>query len=309
MGLLVVVNAPSERRADIVRVVFASLAFATSSPLARLATGLPPTVVACGRTAIAACVLFLWRPRAALHAYRGLSRRGLTGLFAAGACLGAHFALFLGGLATTSFAAAVALLSLEPLAVVFVGWLAFGIAPKRPEWIGIALATMGAFVVSRGIGMGEHRLVGDLMVVGAVGLYALYVAAARGLRDALPPVPYVAGVYAISSVVLVPWVLLAMPSVSSPVPQGTWLALVALALVPTVVGHSLVQVAARTAPPAMVALTSPGETVGSLAIGALLLHRWPSPVEGAGAALIVMGAVVAIYGASMGTGERGGEVR
>jgi len=296
------------RRADVLIVALASLAFATSAPLARLAGGLPPTAVASGRTAIAACLLMLSRPRLTLRVYRGLTQRTVLGLTAAGACLGAHFALFLGGLAVTSFAAAVALISLEPLAVVIAAWLAFGLVPRRAEWAGILLAVAGAFVVSRGVGVGEHRLVGDLMVVGAVLLYGAYVAAARGLRDTMPAVPYAAAVYGIASVGLVPFFWSAVRHSSSP-SAVTWIAVVLLALIPTLVGHTLVQLAARTVPPAMVALTSPGETVGALAIGALVLRKWPTPVEGAGAALILIGAVVAIYGARASTAGDAREVR
>jgi drug/metabolite transporter (DMT)-like permease len=64
--------------------------------------------------------------------------------------------------------------------------------------------------------------------------------------------------------------------------------------VPTLVGHTLVQRASRTASPSLVALVSPGETLGSLAIGAVALRAWPTPVEAAGAALILGGATMAI---------------
>jgi drug/metabolite transporter (DMT)-like permease len=293
------------RRADILVVVLASLAFATSAPLAKLAVGLPPVIVASGRTAIAACLLVLAAPSRTLAIYRSLPLRAWLGLLGAGACLGAHFALFLGGLAQTSFAATVALISLEPLAVVVAAWLAFGLAPRRAEWLGIVLAMAGAFVVSRGAGQGEHRLSGDLMVVAAVALYGVYVAAARGLRDSMPATPYAAAVYGIASVVLVPFF---WAEKSGTVPPSAWVALVLLAVIPTLVGHTLVQVAARTLAPSVVALTSPGETVGSLLIGAALLHKWPTRVEGAGAALILLGAVTAIVGAARGTAIGRGEV-
>jgi drug/metabolite transporter (DMT)-like permease len=287
------------RARPILVVVLAALAFATSSPLARVAEGLPPVAVAAGRTALAALLLGLSQPRVAFAAYRAQTPRNALGLFAAGALLAAHFALFLGGLATTSFAATVALISLEPLAVVLVAWAAFGLVPRRGERAGILLATAGAFVVSRGAGVGEHSIKGDLMVVGAVALYGLYVAVARGLRDAIPAVPYAAGVYGVAALVLTPFVIPAVRGLAPP-PASTWIALVLLAVIPTLVGHTLVQVAARTAPPTVVALISPGETVGSLAIGALLLRKWPTLIEGAGTVLILAGAVVAIRGAARG---------
>jgi drug/metabolite transporter (DMT)-like permease len=113
----------------------------------------------------------------------------------------------------------------------------------------------------------------------------------------MPAVPYAAGVYGVSSLVLLPVVLPRIVGLAPP-PASTWVALALLGVIPTLVGHTLVQVAARTAPPTLVALVSPGETIGSLAIGAALLRKWPSPVEGVGAAIILAGAVLAIRAAA-----------
>ena len=282
------------RPKPVLLVVFASLAFATSAPLARAAGALPPVAVAAGRTAIAALLLFLSQPRASIAAYQRQSLRAALGLLGAGGLLAAHFALFLSGLASTSFAATVSLISLEPLAVVLVAWAAFGLQPRRGEQLGILLATVGAFVVSRGAGVGEHSIKGDLMVVAAVALYGGYVAVARGLRETMPAVPYAAAVYAVSAVLLIPFAGPALRGIAAP-PVSTWTALLLLALIPTLVGHTLVQVAARTVSPSVVAMTSPGETVGSLLIGAIVLGRPPAPVEGMGAAIILAGAVLAIW--------------
>jgi drug/metabolite transporter (DMT)-like permease len=292
-------RASSATRRNLLVVVTASLAFATSSPLARVASALPPVALAAARTALAAVLLFASQPRVAFAAYRSQSKKTLIGLVAAGALLAVHFSLFLWGLATTSFAATVALISLEPLGVVLVAWGAFKIAPKRLEWVGIGLATVGALVVSRGAGVGEHKLSGDLMVVAAVVVYGFYVAFARGLRDTMPAVPYAAFVYAASAVVLSPLAIPQIIAMATPLPV-TWVAVVLLAVIPTLIGHTLVQVAARTASPSVVALISPGETVGSLAIGAVLLGKWPTFYEGVGTVIILMGATVAIRGAAVG---------
>jgi drug/metabolite transporter (DMT)-like permease len=47
----------------------------------------------------------------------------------------------------------------------------------------------------------------------------------------------------------------------------------------------------------VVALVSPGETIGSLAIGAALLRTRPSAVELAGTAVILVGSALAMLGA------------
>ena len=273
----------------------AAFAFATSGPLGKVASDVPAVVMACARTGIAAAILALVAPRILARSLRALSGRQRGAVALAGVLLGAHFALFFGGLATTSFAAAVALVSLEPIAVVLAAFFAFGIRPTPRELLGLLVATAGAVVVASGAGVGEHRLVGDLMVLAAVAIYGAYVASARGLRHALPPTPYAAAVYAVSTLFLLP--LAIYLGMRAGVPRASSsLAVVGLALVPTLIGHTLVQRVARHAPPVLVALVSPGETVGSLAIGALLLGAKPTLREGIGCALVLVGATIAITG-------------
>jgi len=229
-----------------------------------------------------------------LRALRGLAPRQRWGLVGAGALLAAHFALYLLGLAATSLPAAVSLVSLEPLSVVVVAWIAFGIRPTRREAAGVLIATAGALVVASGAGQGEHRLMGDVMVLAAVAIFGAYVAAARGLREAMPALPYAGSVYAICTLLLLP---LALPlALRDSPPMTTWGAVILMGLLPTLVGHTLVQSAARSVPPAVVAMVSPGETIGSLAIGVIAMGAVPTPREASGAALVVLGATLAILG-------------
>ncbi|MEO7329471.1 MAG: DMT family transporter, partial [Minicystis sp.] len=142
---------------------------------------------------------------------------------------------------------------------------------------------------------GEHQLSGDLLILGAVALYGLYLTVARALKDALPARSYAALVYAgaaltVSIALLFPPITatLAMP------PTRGLLAILAITLVPTLLGHTLVQTASRTLPPSIVALVSPGETVGAIAIGAALLGAMPTAKEIAGALIILVGSALAI---------------
>ena len=277
----------------------AALAAATSGPLAKACTGISAIGIGAARCGIATFVILAVYPRATRGAVRALSTRNKIALAGAGLFLASHFAFFLGGLVRTSLPAAVALVSLEPLAVVIAAWIAFGIRPTRLEALGVIVAMVGAAWVARGAGQGENRLVGDLMVVVAVVLFGAYVASARGLRDAMPMMPYAAGVYGVSFLALVPFAIgiaFAEPGGPSSPPARTWVYLFALAFVPTLVGHTLVQRSARYLSPAVVAMVSPGETVGSIAIGALLQGAWPTRDEWIGAALVVAGASIAIFG-------------
>lgn len=187
-------TAASPRRAALF-VAFAGAAFSVASPLARAARPTHPFFIGFGRLAVAAVVLLAAGRGAAFSALRALPARQRATVLLAGAVLAAHFAAFLWGLDNTSLPAAVSLVSLEPLGVVVCAWALLGVAPAGAEQIGVAVATLGAVVVACGAGEGENRLAGDLAVLGAVVLYGLYLAIARALKDALPPLDYAALVY------------------------------------------------------------------------------------------------------------------
>jgi drug/metabolite transporter (DMT)-like permease len=284
----------SSHSKEVALVALAACAFATASPIAKGIAGLSFAGIAAGRCAVAAVALGAIAPVATWRAVRALDPRHRLAVVGAGLLLGAHFGLFLAGLLSTSLPAAAALVALEPIAVVVAAWTAFGVRPTRREWLGIAVASLGALVVARGAGQGEHRLAGDALVLGAVVVFGIYVAFARGLRDAMPTTPYAACVYGVATLALAPLVLVYDAGPSS-IPTSTWLGVAALGLVPTLVGHTLVQRAARYVPPSLVALASPGETVGAILIGAVTGHV-PTPVEWAGAAMVVAGAVVTVTG-------------
>ena len=275
-----------------------SAVFAVSGPFARAARPLHPVVVAFGRVALAALVLGAIAPRVTLRSLAGLTPRQRGLVLGAGALLAAHFALFLWGLDRTSIPAALSLVALEPLSVVLWAFGLYGIRPSRPEQIGVLLATTGAILVGQGAGAGEHQLTGDLLVLGAVVLFGAYVAAARGARDALPAQAYATLVYAGAAVALalaLPFTPGALASAWS-MPAHSAIYIVLLALFPTLIGHTAVQWAARRMSPALVALVSPGETLGGIALGAAWLGAIPTSSEITGGIIILSGTTIAILG-------------
>jgi drug/metabolite transporter (DMT)-like permease len=282
--------------------VVAAIAFATAAPFAKtgIAGGVTPIVLACTRTAPAALLLGLASFRELRSSLRALSLRERGVVVLAGVLLAAHFVLFLAGLARTSLPAAVALVALEPISVVLWAFALFGIRPSRGAVLGLVGATVGALVIASAAGGTGHTIAGDLLVLGCVVLYGAYVAAARSLKDALPIFPFASCVFAISTVVLLPFALREEMSALSP---RAAIGLSGLAIFPTLVGHTLVQLGARRAPPVVVALVSPGEALGSIVIGAVvaalglgdaLQMSAPTPLEAVGAVLILGGATVVV---------------
>jgi drug/metabolite transporter (DMT)-like permease len=279
-------------------VVGASTAFAMSSPIARLASPAHPLLIAAGRLVVASLILGLADAPGLIRSWKRLSRRQLGVTLFAGLLLAAHFALFQWGLVTTSLPAAVSLVSLEPLAVIVVASVVFGIFPRRAEQIGILTATVGAVVLGSQADKGEHRVLGDLCIVGSVVIYGGYVACARGLRDALPArhyTPIVYGAAAIVTMAALPFVHDTGDATLHGLAMKSWGYIVLLGLIPTAVGHTLVQLGARTLSPSVIALVSPGETLGSLLLLALAFGAHLSGIEAIGALAILAGAGVTLF--------------
>jgi drug/metabolite transporter (DMT)-like permease len=260
-----------------------------------------PLLIAAGRTSVASLLLLGRAPRQILEEIRRTTWAHRRVMITAGLLLAGHFACFLYGLSRTSLASAVTLISLEPIAVVVAAAIAFGERPSTQAKIGIALATLGAVVVAQGGGAGEHTLFGDTLVLGAVVLYGGYVMSARKLKGAISADAYAGIVFGTSAVSLA--IVCALVGVSIDIPAKSWWLIVALGVIPTLGGHTLVQWAVRWAPASVVALVSPGETLGSLAIAAVLLSLPPSPIELAGALIVLGGAVVTLLAPATATGR------
>ncbi len=119
----------------------------------------------------------------------------------------------------------------------------------------------------------------------------------RGLRDAMPVMPYAGGVYGVAALVLAPVAIVTQARFDGGIGTlGGWIAVVALGLIPTLVGHTLLQSVARRVSPAIAGLVCPGETAGSIAIGALFLGTRPTLREGVGTAIVLAGATLAVTG-------------
>src|SRR3954468_14303720 len=152
--------------------------------------------------AIALLITGSWRQ------WRRLDRRAALIAFGAGAMLAIHFWSWNASVSMTTVAASVLLVNAQPaiVAVLSVFWLHE--PPSRRQWVGIAIAMLGAVVVALpefGATAGPHSaraLLGDtLAFLGAI-TGATYFVAGRRLRESLDLWPYVGLVYGACFVVL-----------------------------------------------------------------------------------------------------------
>jgi len=236
----------------------------------------PALAVALYRTLFATLLLAPFSVGQARTAWPGLTlRQGLT-LLGAGAALALHFASWIASLSLTSVAASTLLVNTTPLFSMGLGFLLLGERPSSGVVLATGLALAGMVVnVAGDASTGIAPLQGDLLALAGAFTGSLYHIAGRKLRAALPLQAYVLGVWSSTALALLALALsLDVPLID--LPPRAWLSFAGLALVPTLGGHGLINVALRQVPAPTVGLFLLGEPVGATLLAALFFQELPS---------------------------------
>lgn len=271
----------------------AVLAMSSAAILIRVSLA-PPVVLAFYRLALTALVLLplLWRRRQELAALRP-GDRWLTVL--AGLLLAIHFQTWITSLTLTSVATATVLVTTHPFFVLLASALLYRERVSTPAVLGVSVAVAGTLLVALAAPGERHTLLGDsLALVGALTM-AGYLLIGRGVRQRVGLVPYVTAVYAVAACTLLLYGLMQQVPFW-PYPAREWALFAALALAPTIGGHTVLQWALRYLPAGHVSLSILGEPVGAALLAWVLLGEAPPPLRLAGAGVILVGIAVFVVG-------------
>ena len=253
----------------------------------------PPEVIAFYRMLFATVVLLPFALRSRNRAdLASLDRRTVAIMLAVGAVLAVHFYAFNASLEHTSVASATLLVTSHPLLVGILGLILLG---ERPRNNGLGLLIgMGGVVVISFADLGTGRLEGDLLALLGMVAAAAYLLAGRVVRQKVGLINYVLIVYSSCTAALLAMVL-ANGSPLYPYPVEEFAIFLALALVSTVAGHTVLNWSLRYLPAAFVSVSMLGEPVGASILAALLLAEAPAPA-------VVMGAVMVLVGIALTAG-------
>jgi drug/metabolite transporter (DMT)-like permease len=282
-------------RSPYVPLLLGVLCVSTGSILVRLAQA-PALAVSFQRVLIASLLLAPFALRPLLRAWPDVGRRQRSALLGCGIALAVHFATWIASLSYTSVASSVLLVNTAPLFSIAFSRVFLHESVSRTVALATFLALAGAGLVALGDwGRGEHSLLGDaLALAGAVALSAYHVIG-RGLRGALPLNAYVLAVWSVATVTL------AGLAVASRVPLWsysgrTFAIFVALALLPMLGGHGLVNVSLRLLPAPTVGLFLLGEPVGATLLALLLFGEVPGPLTVVGGAVVIGALALVVAG-------------
>jgi drug/metabolite transporter (DMT)-like permease len=162
-----------------------------------------------------------------------------------GILLGVHFITWNMGARLTLAAHATLIVNIVPIALPFMLWISHRERVNRMEWIATGSAMIGiGWLAVHDYHFSREHMVGDLVCFLSMVFFAAYLSAGRKNRDSKSVILYVYPVYSIAALVCL---LGAVPSFGDlPALQfSDFLAAFFLAMIPTVIGHSLINEAMR----------------------------------------------------------------
>lgn len=238
--------------------------------------------------------------------WRVLTRTEWLLALVAGVILALHFWMWNASIHLTTIAASTTLVtSLQPGIVALLSFLIVHEHPDRRQMIGLAIATLGAVIITGpdllqggppAPGSAQHPLVGNILAVIAGAAAAAYMTLGRRLRARLGAWAYVGVVYGAAFVTLL--VIAGVSGIHvSPQPPRELLIFTGLALGPMLLGHTGMNWALKHLPAYIVNLTVLGEPVGATLLGAILpgIHEIPRWTTLAGGAVVLVGVVVTAW--------------
>ena len=270
-------------------VMLAVVAAAFSSIFAKLASA-PPHVIAFYRLALAVLLITpLALNPAGRRELRHISVRDLALATLAGVFLALHFAVWIASLQYTSVASSSVLVGMQPLFVVTGGFFLFKEKIPLRGLAGGVAALSGSVVIGLGdFQSGGQALRGDILAFSGAFMVALYFLIGRSLRSRLSLFPYVFLVYGTAAFFLL-LINLAGRTPLYPYPVMDWVWFLALAVVPTIFGHTVFNWALRYVKAAVVSVSILGEPVGATLMAYFIFKEVPGPLQITGGLAVIAG--------------------
>ncbi|GFO69334.1 membrane protein [Geomonas limicola] len=259
-----------------------------SSIFVRLATA-PPLIIAAYRLIFTFCILAPFTLYGGAVALKKMTGRQVALAAGSGIFLALHFVTWFTSLKYTSIASSVVLVTTQPLFVVLGSFLFFKERVPRVALWGGFLAMLGSLVIgATDFQVGELAFLGDLLALFSAVMVAGYMLLGRRLRGDVEISGYTFVTYGVSAVALAGSALVAeLPFY--PYPGQDWLIFAALALVCTVLGHTVFNWVLRYVQASVVSVSILGEPLGAILWAAVFLGENPTLRQIGGGALIFTG--------------------
>jgi drug/metabolite transporter (DMT)-like permease len=229
-------------------------------------------------------------------------------LILGGFFLALHFICWITSLSLTSIASSVVIVTTAPLWVALLSPVFLKEKLGREVLIGLAISLVGGVIVSIGNGCSvidsgidchalfsqnsSSALLGNLLALAGAIFSAAYIMVGRKMRGAIKLIPYTFTVYSSAAIFLLFGVIASrqhlfdVSSIYLPF-------LIALAIIPQIIGHSAFNWALKYLSASYVSIALLGEPVGTVILAYLFLKETPTILEIVGGVMIIGGVILA----------------
>ena len=255
-----------------------TLSFGSASILTRLCA-FPATIIASGRILIAGLIIAPFCISQIKELFQKNGFKGFLLLVIPGFILGLHFQFWVIGIKQTSIASGTFILSISPI---FFALFERIISRKRltiGTLIALGLVLTGAFWLFR-VGHGQLGRIGDAFCFISMLLYVAYLLVTRQVSRDVPHLAYIHIIYLWGGLLTLPFALLSGDTARVNLADtGSFLALIALVVFPTLIGHTSYNYAVRTISPLTVSFFIPLEPILATIAAVPILSEAPDPAK------------------------------
>jgi len=210
--------------------------------------------------------------------------------------LAVHFSTWVVGARMTQTANASLLVNMCPLALPFFLWIFYKERITPVEVVGTFFALAGVVTLtSSNIRVSYQTFIGDLICLGSMLAFACYLALGRKNGGRISLFLYIVPLYYMAGLFIL---LVALPFVNPVKPYTLQNALLILGLgvIPTVIGHSLLNYSLQFFRGQVVGIANLGQVLFAGIMAAVFFHEIPKPVYYLAAVLIITGILIGILG-------------
>lgn len=263
-------------------------AVSTSAILVKLSTA-PSAVIAFYRLLFSVLLMLPFFILKYVSELKLITKQDWAFSIVSGMFLAFHFILWFESLNLTSVASSTVLVTLQPL-FAFVGTFLF--FKERFSIIAMLsglIAVIGSVIISWGdFRISGTAFFGDMLALAACALITFYLMFGQAVRKRVSLVAYTFIVYAISTVTLFIYVLFSGDPLY-PYQSSDWVYFFLLALIPTLLGHTLFNWAVKWLSTSVISVAILFEPVGATLLAYYLLGETVIWTQGIGGIIVIVG--------------------
>ena len=247
-----------------------------------------PLAIAFYRMLFSSLILLFFIP-SYIGEIRRLSKKEWIILITTGFFLAIHFASWISSLEYTTVASSVILVSAHPLIVAWVGGWYLGERAPSKIYFGIGIALTGVILMAySNYSISEWALFGDVLAIFGMLAMAGYILRGRKVRQNMSLVTYAFLVY-LTSTIFLGFFSIGFSTSFTIYPMREYMIFIALAVIPTMFGHTVYNWALKYVRARLVSISLLGEPIGSSLLAFLLLDEVPPRLS-------IVGGVITLFG-------------